>query len=130
MNRIKSRRPEEAIKANLINVIKIEQLGKLKSTSKAAEKYIKKYVLCYFRINRHVDKYEKNFEGAFDGKYDVDKLLDKKKTIFENIYILYDDLFAKNIPNHKMISKFMFNTTKINQILYNAYEKKKKTNKK
>jgi hypothetical protein len=25
-----------------------------------------------------------------------------------------------------MISKFMFNTTKINQILYSAYEKKKK----
>ena len=25
-----------------------------------------------------------------------------------------------------MIAKFMFNTTKINQILYNAYEKKKK----
>lgn len=52
--------------------------------------------------------------------------MDKKKTIFENIYLLYDDLFAKNIPNHKMISKFMFNTTKINQILYNAYQKKKK----
>ena len=57
-------------------------------------------------------------------------LLDKKKTIFENIYLLYDDLFAKNIPNHKMISKFMFNTTKINQILYNAYAKKKKQSKK
>lgn len=27
-----------------------------------------------------------------------------------------------------MIAKFMFNTTKINQILYNAYEKKKKLN--
>lgn len=53
-------------------------------------------------------------------------LLDKKKTIFENIYSLYDDLFAKNIPNHKMIAKFMFNTTKINQLLYVAYEKKKK----
>ena len=44
--------------------------------------------------------------------------------------MLYDDLFAKNIPNHKMISKFTFNTTKINQILYNAYAKKKKQNKK
>ena len=29
-----------------------------------------------------------------------------------------------------MISKFMFNTTKINQIIYNAYEKKKKLHKK
>lgn len=29
-----------------------------------------------------------------------------------------------------MIAKFMFNTTKINQLIYNAYEKKKKLNKK
>ena len=61
-----------------------------------------------------------------EGRYEVSTLLDKKKTIFENIYSLYDDLFAKNIPNHKMIAKFMFNTTKINQLLYVAYEKKKK----
>lgn len=28
-----------------------------------------------------------------------------------------------------MISKFMYNTTKINQIIYSAYEKKKKIKK-
>jgi hypothetical protein len=56
--------------------------------------------------------------------------LDKKKTIFENIYCLYDELFAKNIPNHKMIAKFMFNNSKINKLIYKEYEKKKKHMKK
>lgn len=42
LNRIKNRRPDEAIKANIMNFIKVEQLGKLKSTSKASEKHIKK----------------------------------------------------------------------------------------
>jgi hypothetical protein len=36
LNRIKNRRPDEAIKANLMNFIKVEQLGKVKSTSKAS----------------------------------------------------------------------------------------------
>ena len=56
----------------------------------------------------------------------VDANFDKKKTIFENVYSMYDSLFEKNIPIHKAVSKFIFSSCGgINEII-----KKKNASKK
>ena len=41
-------------------------------------------------------------------KGNIECHIDSKKTMKENMEVLYDELFKKNIPNHKMISKFTF----------------------
>jgi len=47
----------------------------------------------------------------------IDLNIDKKKTMKENEENLYDKLFSLNIPNHKMISKFLFGSCGIAQLL-------------
>lgn len=41
LNKIKNRRPQNITRANIMNFIKVQHLGKIKS-SKTSEKYIKK----------------------------------------------------------------------------------------
>lgn len=55
---------------------------------------------------KNLEKYQKCFEGAMKGGMDFP--IDRRKTVKENSEAMYDDLFQKNIPNHKMISKFIF----------------------
>lgn len=43
----------------------------------------------------------------------LDYHLDKKKPQNENIVALYDNLFAKNIANHKIISKYVHSSSKL-----------------
>lgn len=61
-------------------------------------------------------------EGAVDGAYDTGNL-DKKKTMKENEEILYEELFKRNIPNHKMISKFYFGACGMNDIFISKVKK-------
>lgn len=64
---------------------------------------------------KSIDKYQKCLEGAMECSIDVN--IDKKKAIKENSEALYDELFKKNIPNHKMISKFLFGACGIADLL-------------
>lgn len=55
----------------------------------------------------------------------LDYALDKKKSIYENVYQLYDSLFERNIANHKIISKFSFNSGKASKIIIEQAKNKK-----
>ena len=59
-----------------------------------------------------------------DGKFDYN--LDKKKSIYENVYNMYDGLFGKNIANHKAIAKFVFASTKMSRMLLQIQQLTKK----
>jgi hypothetical protein len=50
---------------------------------------------------------EDEIYDIIDARFDLSKL-DKKKNQEENLVMLYDDLFEKNIPNHKIITKYYF----------------------
>lgn len=53
--------------------------------------------------------------------------IDKKKSIKQNEQSLYDELFNKNIPNHKIISKFLFGACGVAQLfMKKKYVKNKK----
>ena len=64
---------------------------------------------------KNLDRYCKCWEGVMDGTIDYN--FDKKKSGKENEEVLYDDLFKRNIPNHKSISKFLFGTCGITHLL-------------
>lgn len=73
---------------------------------------------------KSIDRLQKCLEGAMDCVFDLD--IDKKKSMKENSEALYDDLFNKNIPNHKMISKFLFGACGIAELLINRKQLKNK----
>lgn len=63
--------------------------------------------LFYCSLLRITSKMEDEIYDIIDGKFDLSKL-DRKKNQEENLVNLYDDLFEKNIPNHKIITKYYF----------------------
>lgn len=73
---------------------------------------------------RSIDKYQKCLEGAMDCVIELD--IDKKKSMKENSEAIYDGLFNKNIPNHKMISKFLFGACGIAELLIKRKQLKNK----
>ena len=62
-----------------------------------------------------------------DGRLEIN--FDKKKTIFENVYSIYDSLFDKNISVHKAISKFVFSSCGLGSLIAaNAHKNQKSHN--
>ena len=56
----------------------------------------------------------------------LDVAFDKKKTKRENSEAIYDQMFQRNIPQHKTISKFLFAIYGTNNILSQKLNKIKK----
>ena len=61
------------------------------------------------------EKLDDQLYGYMDAKSDM-TLLDKKKNREANALALYDQLFSKNIPTHKTITKYLFQAGKLKEV--------------
>ena len=64
----------------------------------------KKYNFYHLRMHYSLCRFENKLVDVMDMKFDYH--FDKKKPQAENANSLYDNLFARNINNHKMITKY------------------------
>jgi hypothetical protein len=64
------------------------------------------------------EKLEEDHYKYLDAKCDM-TLFDKKKNREFNAIAMYDQLFSRNIPNHKIITKYIFQASRTKDIRFN-----------
>lgn len=95
------------------------EFNKKRSEQSISKRFVesdcKRYNLGLFRLLRLRDKLDDEQYRDLDAKVDM-SLFDRKKNREVNAITIYDQLFSKNIPTHKTITKFLFEASKISAL--------------